>query len=129
MKLLQRVLFYRKYTHLDSFPGPAQLSVVRVWGEPGNEANTHLVMLKYGYVKSKNQQRSNTVQDEGLTSEGRYHLLLLHKQVHDKEHHRIKRGCYTISVSQCRQNRLQQNLGSGPEDTTLTSVPMLKRKP
>ena len=31
---------------------------------------------------SKKHQRSTTVQD--LKNEGRYHLLLLHKQVHDK---------------------------------------------
>ena len=33
---------------------------------------------------SKKQLRSSTVQEEGLTNEGRHHLLLLHKQVHDK---------------------------------------------
>ena len=32
------------------------------------------------------KQESSTVQEEGLTNEGRHHLLLLHtsKQVHDK---------------------------------------------
>ena len=29
--------------------------------------------------------RSSTVQEEGLPNEDRYHLLLLHKQEHDKE--------------------------------------------
>ena len=33
---------------------------------------------------SKNHQRSSTVQEEGLTNEGRHHWQLLHKQVHDK---------------------------------------------
>jgi len=37
-------------------------------------------------------------------------------------------GAVPFSVSQCRRNRLKQNLGSGPEDTTLTSLAMLKRK-
>ena len=38
----------------------------------------HAVML------SKNHQRSSTVQEEGLTIEGRHNLLLLYKQVHEK---------------------------------------------
>ena len=29
-------------------------------------------------------RRSSTVQEEGLTNEGRHHLLLLRKQAHDK---------------------------------------------
>ena len=33
---------------------------------------------------SKKHQRSSIVQEEGLTNEGRHHLLLSHKQVHDK---------------------------------------------
>ena len=84
-------------------------------------------MLKYKLVCYK--QEPTKKQDKGLTSEGKHHLLLLHKQAHDKEHCRVKCECYTIFGIQCRRNRLQQNLGSGPEDTTLTSLPMLKRKP
>ena len=34
---------------------------------------------------SKKHQRSSTVQEERLTDEDRHHLLLLHKQEHDKE--------------------------------------------
>ena len=33
------------------------------------------------YVK---HQRSSTEQEEGLTNKAKYHVLLLHKQVHDK---------------------------------------------
>ena len=33
---------------------------------------------------SKKHQRNSTVQEEGLTNEGRHHLLLLRKQAHDK---------------------------------------------
>ena len=33
---------------------------------------------------SKKHQRSNTVQEEGLTNEGRHHLLLLHKQADER---------------------------------------------
>ena len=32
----------------------------------------------------KHQRRSGTVQEEGLTNEGRSYLLLLHNQTHDK---------------------------------------------
>ena len=42
-------------------------------------AIVHAVMLS-----KKHQRSSSTVQEEGLTNEGRHHLLLLHKQVHDK---------------------------------------------
>ena len=33
-------------------------------------------------MSSKKHQKSGTVQEEGLTNEGRHHLLLLHKQAH-----------------------------------------------
>ena len=33
---------------------------------------------------SKKHQRSSTVQEEALTNHSRHHLLLLHKQAHDK---------------------------------------------
>ena len=33
---------------------------------------------------SKKHWRSSTVQEEGLENEGKHHLLLLHKQAHDK---------------------------------------------
>ena len=46
-------------------------------------AAVHVVIL------SKNHQRSNTVQEEGLTNEGSCHLLFLHRQAHDKRHCRI----------------------------------------
>ena len=36
-----------------------------------------------GYVKQE-AQRSSTLQEKGPTNEGMHHLLLLHKQVHDK---------------------------------------------
>ena len=32
--------------------------------------------------QAKKHQKSGTVQEEGLTNEGRHHLLLLHKQAH-----------------------------------------------
>ena len=41
-----------------------------------------------GYIHGVMMQeapRSSTVQEEGLPNEDRYHLLLLHKQEHDKE--------------------------------------------
>ena len=38
----------------------------------------HAVMLH------KKHQRSSTVQEEWLTNEGRYDLMLLYKQAHDK---------------------------------------------
>ena len=33
-------------------------------------------------MSNKKHQKSGTVQEEGLTNEGRHHLLLLHKQAH-----------------------------------------------
>ena len=36
-------------------------------------------------MSSKKHQRSSTVQEKELAKEGRNHLLLLHKQVHDRE--------------------------------------------
>ena len=41
-------------------------------------ATVHLVKL------IKKHWRSSIVQEEGLTNKGRHHLLLLHKQAHDK---------------------------------------------
>ena len=41
-------------------------------------AGVHAVML------SKKHGRSSTLQVEGLTNEGKHHLLLLHNQAHDK---------------------------------------------
>ena len=41
-------------------------------------ATVHAVML------SKKHRRSSTVQEKGLTNEGRHHLLLLHNQAHNK---------------------------------------------
>ena len=38
----------------------------------------------YAVMLSKKHLRSSTVQEEGLTNEGRHHLLLLHKQECDK---------------------------------------------
>ena len=49
---------------------------------------TYLGNSTYSYVKQeaskKHQRRSGTVQEEGLTNEGRSYLLLLHNQTHDK---------------------------------------------
>ena len=80
IKLLQRVIFSRKYTHLASFPCPTQLSVIHA----GNETNTHLFNWISCWLCYK--QEPTKKQDEELTSEGKHHLLLLHKQTHDKEH-------------------------------------------
>ena len=41
-------------------------------------AAVHAVML------GKKHGRSSTLQEEGLTNEGKHHLLLLHNQAHDK---------------------------------------------
>ena len=59
MKLFQRVLFSR--------------NDVPIYAE------VHAVML------SKKHRRSSTVQEDGVTNEGRHHLLfILHEQAHDK---------------------------------------------
>ena len=63
---------------------------------PPNCAAVHAV------TSSKKHWRSSTVQEEGLTNEGRHHLLLLHKQVHDKRgiaellHAQITRARLTV---------------------------------
>ena len=46
-------------------------------------AVVHAVML------GKKHQRSSTVEEKELTNEGRHHLLLLYKQVHDKNHYML----------------------------------------
>jgi len=40
--------------------------------------------LSRKYAHSTCYQRNSTVQKEGLFNEARHHLLLLHKQAHDK---------------------------------------------
>ena len=44
---------------------------------------THLCAV-HAVMLGKKHRRSSTVQEEGLTDEGRHHLLSLHKQAHDK---------------------------------------------
>ena len=43
----------------------------------------HPFMPQYKWICK--EQRNSTGQGEGLTNEGRHWLLLVHKQVHDKE--------------------------------------------
>ena len=48
-----------------------------------SQKHTYLLMPQYTWL-CKKHRRSISVQEEGLMNKGRYHLLLLHRQGHDK---------------------------------------------
>ena len=49
-----------------------------------SEVRPPIKVIVQAVMSSKKHQRSGATQEEGLTNEGRHHLLLLYKQAHDK---------------------------------------------
>ena len=83
-----------KYAH------PPFLNEVAAKGAFLSKVRPPIYVAVHAALLSKKHRRSSTVQEEGLTNEGRHHSLLLHKQVHNKSHCRFH--CMHIYVTRAR---------------------------